>query len=46
MPPVVTPMTADQGLDLPGLRAHIDYVLAKGVHGIFVLEPPQANRVG
>ena len=37
IPPVVTPMTADQDVDLPGLRAHIDFMLAKGVHGIFVL---------
>jgi len=37
IPPVVTPMTADQEVDLPGLRKHIDYMLAKGVHGIFVL---------
>ncbi len=37
IPPVVTPMTADQELDLPGLRAHIDHMLAHGVHGIFVL---------
>jgi 4-hydroxy-tetrahydrodipicolinate synthase len=37
IPPVVTPMTADQELDLPGLRAHIDHQLAKGVHGVFVL---------
>jgi len=37
IPPVVTPMTADQELDLPGLKAHIDHMLAKGVHGIFVL---------
>lgn len=37
IPPVVTPMTADQELDLPGLRRHIDLMLAKGVHGIFVL---------
>lgn len=37
IPPVVTPMTAEQELDLPALRAHIDYMLAKGVHGIFVL---------
>jgi 4-hydroxy-tetrahydrodipicolinate synthase len=37
IPPVVTPMTADQDVDLPGLRKHIDYMLAKGVHGIFVL---------
>jgi 4-hydroxy-tetrahydrodipicolinate synthase len=37
IPPVVTPMTADQELDLPGLRKHIDFMLARGVHGIFVL---------
>ena len=36
IPPVVTPMTADQELDLPGLRKLIDLMLAKGVHGIFV----------
>lgn len=37
IPPVVTPLTADQELDLPGLRKHIDLMLARGVHGIFVL---------
>jgi 4-hydroxy-tetrahydrodipicolinate synthase len=37
IPPVVTPLTADQELDLPGLRKLIDLMLAKGVHGIFVL---------
>jgi 4-hydroxy-tetrahydrodipicolinate synthase len=37
IPPVVTPLTADQELDLPRLRSHIDLMLAKGVHGIFVL---------
>jgi 4-hydroxy-tetrahydrodipicolinate synthase len=37
IPPVVTPMTADQDIDLDGLRRHIDHMLAKGVHGIFVL---------
>src|SRR5947209_1597759 len=37
IPPVVTPMTADQEIDLPGLRTHIDFMLSKGVHGIFVL---------
>ncbi|HEY3789851.1 MAG TPA: dihydrodipicolinate synthase family protein, partial [Urbifossiella sp.] len=37
IPPVVTPMTADQEIDLPGLKKHIDHMLAKGVHGIFVL---------
>jgi 4-hydroxy-tetrahydrodipicolinate synthase len=37
IPPVVTPMTADQELDLPGLRKHIDHMIARGVHGVFVL---------
>ncbi len=37
IPPVVTPMTVDQELDLNGLRKHIDFMLSKGVHGIFVL---------
>lgn len=37
IPPLVTPMKPDESLDLPGLRAHIDYLLGKGVHGIFVL---------
>jgi len=37
IPPVITPFTAEQELDLPRLKSHIDYMLAKGVHGIFVL---------
>jgi len=37
IPPVVTPFTAEQELDLPRLKSHIDYMLSKGVHGIFVL---------
>jgi 4-hydroxy-tetrahydrodipicolinate synthase len=37
IPPVVTPFTPDQELDLPGLRRHIDLMLTRGVHGIFVL---------
>jgi 4-hydroxy-tetrahydrodipicolinate synthase len=37
VPPVVTPLTTDHEVDLPTLRAHIDYMLSKGVHGIFVL---------
>ena len=37
IPPVVTPFTANQELDLPGLRRHIDWQLESGVHGIFVL---------
>lgn len=37
IPPVVTPLLADESLDLPGLRKHIDFLLAKGVDAIFVL---------
>lgn len=37
IPPVVTPFTADEELDLPRLREHIDWQLGRGVHGIFVL---------
>jgi 4-hydroxy-tetrahydrodipicolinate synthase len=37
IPPVVTPMNAAQEVDLPGLRRHIDLMLERGVHGIFVL---------
>ena len=33
--PVVTPMLADESLDLPGLWAHIDFLLGEGVHGIY-----------
>src|SRR5580658_7929300 len=37
IPPVVTPFTAEQELDLERLKTHIDFMLSKGVHGIFVL---------
>lgn len=37
IPPVVTPFTPDCELDLPRLRAGIDFQLSRGVHGIFVL---------
>jgi 4-hydroxy-tetrahydrodipicolinate synthase len=37
IPPVVTPFTADEELDLTRLKSHIDYMLDKGVQGIFVL---------
>ena len=35
IPPVVTPFHADESLDLPRLRSHIDDILAKGVDAIF-----------
>lgn len=37
IPPIVTPMQANEDIDLPRLRSLIDHMLAKGVHGIFVL---------
>jgi 4-hydroxy-tetrahydrodipicolinate synthase len=37
IPPVATPMRANEDLDLPRLRTHIEELLAAGVHGIFVL---------
>jgi 4-hydroxy-tetrahydrodipicolinate synthase len=37
IPPVVTPFSNDQELDLPRLKAHIDWQIESGVHGIFVL---------
>jgi 4-hydroxy-tetrahydrodipicolinate synthase len=37
IPPVVTPMRADEELDLDRLRKLIDHLIGRGVHGIFVL---------
>ena len=37
IPPVVTPMKANEDVDLPRLKSHIDRMIAAGVHGIFVL---------
>jgi len=37
IPPVATPMRADEELDLPRLRWFLDRLIAAGVHGVFVL---------
>ena len=37
IPPVATPMLANEDLDLPRLKWFIDRLLQAGVHGIFVL---------
>ncbi len=37
IPPVATPMKANEDLDLPRLKWFIDHLIASGVHGIFVL---------
>jgi 4-hydroxy-tetrahydrodipicolinate synthase len=37
IPPVATPMQANEDLDLRRLRSFIDHLIAGGVHGIFVL---------
>lgn len=37
IPPVATPLQANQDLDLPRLRWFLDHLIAAGVHGVFVL---------
>jgi 4-hydroxy-tetrahydrodipicolinate synthase len=37
IPPVATPMQANEDLDLPRLKSFLDHLIAEGVHGIFVL---------
>lgn len=37
IPPVITPMQANEDLDLPRLRWFLDRLIDSGVHGIFVL---------
>jgi 4-hydroxy-tetrahydrodipicolinate synthase len=37
IPPVATPMQANEDLDLPRLRWFLDHLIGSGVHGIFVL---------
>ena len=37
IPPIVTPVDADENVDESGLKRVINYVLEGGVHGIFVL---------
>jgi 4-hydroxy-tetrahydrodipicolinate synthase len=37
IPPVASPMQANEDLDLPRLRWFLDHLIAQGVHGIFVL---------
>src|SRR5436190_9126563 len=37
IPPIATPMQANEDLDLPRLKWFIDHLIASGVHGIFVL---------
>src|SRR3954468_1912542 len=37
IPPVATPMQANEDLDLPRLKWFLDHLISSGVHGIFVL---------
>lgn len=37
IPPVATPMQANQDLDLPRLQWFLDHQISNGVHGVFVL---------
>jgi 4-hydroxy-tetrahydrodipicolinate synthase len=37
IPPVATPMQANEDLDLPRFKWYLDHLIQNGVHGIFVL---------
>jgi 4-hydroxy-tetrahydrodipicolinate synthase len=37
IPPVATPMQANEDLDLPRLKWFLDHLIGEGVHGLFVL---------
>ena len=37
IPPIITPVDADENVDEEGLKKVIDYVIDRGVHGVFVL---------
>jgi len=37
IPPVATPMQANEDLDLPRLKWFLDHLIREGVHGVFVL---------
>src|SRR5437868_4108789 len=37
IPPIATPMQANEDLDLPRLKWFLDYQIEAGVHGLFVL---------
>ena len=37
IPPIPTPLTSDETIDLPALRRLLELDLAAGVHGIWVL---------
>jgi 4-hydroxy-tetrahydrodipicolinate synthase len=37
IPPVATPMLANEDLDLPRLKWFLDHLISEGVHGVFVL---------
>ena len=37
IPPVATPMQANEDLDLPRLKWFLDHLISQGVHGLFVL---------
>ena len=45
IPPMVTPLSGPQSLDVPGLERLIEHVLAGGVHGLFVLGSTAMNRL-
>ena len=37
VPPILTPMTADEGVDVASMKKLVDYLIANGVHGLWVM---------
>ena len=37
IPPVLSPLTPDEGIDRPAVKRFVDFLIAGGVHGLFIL---------
>lgn len=45
IPPLVTPLLDNDKLDIDGLERLIERLIKGGVHGLFILVPPEKRRV-
>lgn len=37
IPPVISPLTPEEGVDRPAVKRFVDFLIAGGVHGLFIL---------
>ena len=37
IPPVITPLTPDEGVDRPAVKRLVEFLIGGGVHGLFIL---------